>query len=138
MSQFQAMVLAYASKMVIIDICLCQASRIAYGAANKFRRVVTLDSELFERSGTMCGGGNKPQGGGMGTSIRESILEDAIKNAESNLNKLVGDFHKLRGQMNDAKKRYRSLEEAKSCLEMELAKVKKEVCNLAVLCLSLS
>jgi structural maintenance of chromosome 4 len=65
-------------------------------------------------------------------------LEDAIKNAESNLNKLVDDFHKLRGQMNDAKKRYRSLEEAKSCLEMELAKVKKEVCNLAVLCLSLS
>jgi structural maintenance of chromosome 4 len=77
----------------------------------------------------MSGGGNKPQGGGMGTSIRESITEDAIKNAESNLNKLVGDLNKLREQMNDAKKRYRSLEEAKSRFEMELAKVKKEVCN---------
>jgi structural maintenance of chromosome 4 len=108
---------------------VCQASRIAYGAANEFRRVVTLDGELFERSGTMSGGGNKPQGGGMGTSIRESITEDAIKNAESNLNKLVGDLNKLREQMNDAKKRYRSLEEAKSRFEMELAKVKKEVCN---------
>ncbi|KAK3135188.1 hypothetical protein QOZ80_5BG0415790 [Eleusine coracana subsp. coracana] len=104
-----------------------QASRIAYGAANEFRRVVTLDGELFERSGTMSGGGNKPKGGGMGSSIRESISEDAIKNAESNLNKLTGDLNKLREQMNDAKKHYRSLEEAKSRLQMELAKVKKEV-----------
>ncbi|GJN14827.1 hypothetical protein PR202_gb01692 [Eleusine coracana subsp. coracana] len=75
----------------------------------------------------MSGGGNKPKGGGMGSSIRESISEDAIKNAESNLNKLTGDLNKLREQMNDAKKHYRSLEEAKSRLEMELAKVKKEV-----------
>ncbi|GJN14824.1 hypothetical protein PR202_gb01689 [Eleusine coracana subsp. coracana] len=74
-----------------------------------------------------CGGGNKPKGGGMGSSIRESISEDAIKNAESNLNKLTGDLNKLREQMNDAKKHYRSLEEAKSRLQMELAKVKKEV-----------
>ncbi|TVU20023.1 hypothetical protein EJB05_36210 [Eragrostis curvula] len=106
---------------------LDQASRIAYGAANEFRRVVTLDGELFERSGTMSGGGSKPRGGRMGTSIRESISEDAIKNAENNLNKLAGDLNKLREQMNDAKKRYRSSEDAKSRLEMELAKVKKEV-----------
>lgn len=123
--------------MVTIDISFCQASRIAYGPAHEFRRVVTLTGELFEPSGTMSGGGNKHQSGRMGTSIQESISEDAIKNAESNLNKLVGDLNKLREQMNDAKKRYRSLEEAKSRLEMELAKVKKEVYNLAMFCLSL-
>lgn len=95
--------------------------------------MVTLDGELFERSGTMSGGGSKPRGGRMGTSIRESISEDAIKNAENNLNKLATDLNKLREQMNDAKKRYRSLEDAKSRLEMDLAKVKKEVCKSIVL-----
>jgi len=37
--------------------------------------------------------------------------------------------------MNDAKKHYRSMEDAKSHLEMELAKAKKEVHKEAVFCL---
>jgi len=37
--------------------------------------------------------------------------------------------------MNDAKKHYRSMEDAKSRLEMELAKAKKEVHKKAVFCL---
>ncbi|KAL4569748.1 hypothetical protein LXL04_025390 [Taraxacum kok-saghyz] len=40
-----------------------QATRIAYGGNQEFRRVVTLDGALFEKSGTMSGGGNKPRGG---------------------------------------------------------------------------
>uniref|UniRef100_A0A0A9D3Y9 Uncharacterized protein n=1 Tax=Arundo donax TaxID=35708 RepID=A0A0A9D3Y9_ARUDO len=75
----------------------------------------------------MSGGGNKPRCGKMGTSVRESISEEAVQNAESNLDKLVEELNRLREKMNDAKKRYRSLEEAKSHLEMELAKTKKEV-----------
>lgn len=43
------------------------------------------------------------------------------------LNKLVDQLSRLREDINDAKKRYRSLEDAKSRLEMELAKAKKEV-----------
>ncbi|KAL4565084.1 hypothetical protein LXL04_029167 [Taraxacum kok-saghyz] len=39
------------------------ATRIAYGGNQEFRRVVTLDGALFEKSGTMSGGGNKPRGG---------------------------------------------------------------------------
>ncbi|XP_062181355.1 structural maintenance of chromosomes protein 4 [Phragmites australis] len=106
---------------------LDQASRIAYSAAKEFRRVVTLDGELFEASGTMSGGGKKAQRGMMGTSIRESVSEEAIKNAENDLNKLVEELNMLREKMNDAKRNYRSLEEVKSRLEMELAKAKKEV-----------
>lgn len=106
---------------------LDQATRIAYTADNEFRRVVTLDGALFEKSGTMSGGGGKPRGGKMGTSIRESVSEEAVMNAENDLNKLVDQLSKLRENINDAKKRYRSLEDAKSRLEMELAKAKKEV-----------
>lgn len=106
---------------------LDQATRIAYTADSEFRRVVTLDGALFEKSGTMSGGGGKPRGGKMSTSIRESVSEETVINAENDLNKLVDQLRRLRESINDAKKRYRSLEEAKSRLEMELAKAKKEV-----------
>lgn len=106
---------------------LDQASRIAYTAAKEFRRVVTLGGELFEKSGTMSGGGKRVQRGMMGTAIRESFSEEAIKNAENELTKLVDELNKLREKMNNAKKQYRSMEDAKSRLEMELAKAKKEV-----------
>ncbi|XP_050264189.1 structural maintenance of chromosomes protein 4-like [Quercus robur] len=49
---------------------LDQATRIAYSGNKEFRRVVTLDGALFETSGTMSGGGSKPRGGKMGTSIQ--------------------------------------------------------------------
>lgn len=41
-----------------------QATRIAY-AGSKRHRVVTLDGNLIDTSGTMAGGGNKPKRGGM-------------------------------------------------------------------------
>lgn len=77
----------------------------------------------------MSGGGKRVQRGLMGTAIRESISEEAIKNAENDLNTLVEELNMLREKINDAKKHYRSMEEAKSRLEMELAKAKKEVCK---------
>lgn len=122
-------------KTVTINTCVCQASRIAYNAPKEFRRVVTLVGEVFEKSGTMSGGGKRVQRGMMGTAIRESFPEEAIKNAENELNNLVDELNRLREKMNDAKKHYRSMEEAKSRLEMELAKAKKEVCKRGVFCL---
>lgn len=121
-----------------INTCHFQASRIAYSAAKEFRRVVTQGGELFEKSGTMSGGGKRVQRGMMGTAIRESISEEAIKNAENELTKLVDELNKLREKINDAKKHYRSMEDAKSRLEMELAKTKKEVRKQAVFCFALS
>jgi structural maintenance of chromosome 4 len=86
----------------------------------------------------MSGGGGKPRGGKMGTSIKESVSEETVINAENDLNKLVDQLNRLRANINDAKKRYRSLEEAKSRLEMELAKAKKEVPKPQKFFLSLS
>lgn len=83
----------------------------------------------------MSGGGKRVQRGMMGTAIRESFSEESIKNAENELTKLVDELNKVREKMNDAKKHYRSMEDAKSRLEMELAKAKKEVNKQAVLCL---
>lgn len=121
------MLLLLLIKTVTINTCLCQAQRIAYNSAKEFRRVVTLGGELFEKSGTMSGGGNKKRSGLMGTAIRESVSEEAIKIAENELIKLVDELNRLREKMNDATKKYRSMEDAKSRLEMELEKAKKEV-----------
>lgn len=99
-------------------------------------RVVTFDGELFETSGTMSGGGNKSKSGGIGTSIRESVSEEAIRNAENDLNNIVEELNGLRVKVNDARKRYQSLEGANSRLEMELAKARKEVSIQQEFCLS--
>ncbi|KAJ6683904.1 hypothetical protein OIU85_007587 [Salix viminalis] len=91
---------------------LDQATRIAYGGNLEFRRVVTLDGALFEKSGTMSGGGTKPRGGKMGTSIRAtSVSGEAVASAEKELSNMAS-------------------EKAIAHLEMELAKSQKEIDSL--------
>nr|GLL26602.1 structural maintenance of chromosomes protein 4 [Ipomoea trifida] len=108
-----------------------QATRIAYGGNKEFRRVVTLDGALFEKSGTMSGGGNKPRGGKMGSSIRPaSVSGEAIASAEDELSKLSESLRNVRQKISEAAMRYRSLDEAISHLEMELAKSQKEIDSL--------
>ncbi|CAL9187640.1 unnamed protein product [Musa hybrid cultivar] len=109
---------------------LDQATRIAYGRDQEFWRVVTLEGALFEKSGTMSGGGSRPLGGKMGTSIRESISGDDAANAEEELLQLVGQLNSLRQRISDCVKRYRGCEKAEAHLEMELAKTNKEVDSL--------
>lgn len=106
-----------------------QATRIAYSNNNKdFRRVVTLDGALFEKSGTMSGGGSKPRGGKMSSSIRSSgVSGEAVTDAEKELSKLVESLNSLRQKINDAVKCYQAAEKAISLFQMELAKGEKEV-----------
>ncbi|XP_022883355.1 structural maintenance of chromosomes protein 4-like [Olea europaea var. sylvestris] len=108
-----------------------QATRIAYGGKKEFWRVVTLDGALFEKSGTMTGGGNKPRGGKMGTSIRAaSVSREAIADAEKELSTFVESLSNMRKRIADAVKHYQASERAISHLEMELAKSQKEIDSL--------
>ncbi|KAK9194823.1 hypothetical protein WN944_005530 [Citrus x changshan-huyou] len=110
---------------------LDQATRIAYGGNKEFRRVVTLDGALFEKSGTMSGGGSKPRGGKMGTSIRPtSVSAEAIINAEKELSAMVDNLSRIRQKIADAVKHYQASEKAVAHLEMELAKSHKEIESL--------
>ncbi|KAK4393112.1 Structural maintenance of chromosomes protein 4, partial [Sesamum angolense] len=111
-----------------------QATRIAYGGKKEFWRVVTLEGALFEKSGTMTGGGGKPRGGKMGTSIRAaSVSGEAMANAEKELSDLVESLSNIRKKLGDAVKHYRDSEKAISPLEMEFAKSQKEVDSLKLL-----
>ncbi|KAG1358997.1 structural maintenance of chromosomes protein 4 [Cocos nucifera] len=109
---------------------LDQATRIAYGGHREFRRVVTLEGALFEKSGTMSGGGGKPRGGKMGTSIRESVSGEAVANAEKELAQLVDQLNVLRKSTVEATRGYQALEKAEAHLVMELAKSQKEIDSL--------
>ena len=85
-----------------------QASRIAYGSDQRFkyeiisgsllfrraksvtidfmnyRRIVTVDGQLIESSGTMSGGGNKKARGGMRANFKDDDgEEESLRNAEN-------------------------------------------------------
>lgn len=90
--------------------------------------MVTLDGALFEKSGTMSGGGGKPRGGKMSTSIRAtSVSGEAVVLAEKELEAMVCSLNNLRQKIADAVRRYQASENAVARLEMELAKSQKEV-----------
>ncbi|XP_065857715.1 structural maintenance of chromosomes protein 4-like isoform X4 [Euphorbia lathyris] len=110
---------------------LDQATRIAYGGNMEFRRVVTLDGALFEKSGTMSGGGSKPRGGKMGSSIRAvSVSGEAVASAEKELSIMVDKLNGIRQLIVDAVRSYQASEKAITHLEMELAKCQKEIDSL--------
>lgn len=76
----------------------------------------------------MSGGGSKPRGGKMGTSIRPtSVSAEAIINAEKELSAMVDELNSIRQRIADAVKRYQASEKAVAHLKMELAKSHKEV-----------
>lgn len=90
--------------------------------------MVTLDGALFEKSGTMSGGGTKPRGGKMGTSIRAtSVSGEAVTSAEKELSTMVDRLNGIRQRIADSVKHYQASEKAIAHLEMELAKSQKEV-----------
>lgn len=110
---------------------LDQATRIAYGENREFRRVVTLDGSLFEKSGTMSGGGNRPRGGKMGTSIRaNTVSREAVADAEKELATMVDKLNATRKRISDSVQKYQSLEKTIQQLEMELARSQKEIDSL--------
>lgn len=93
---------------------------------------MTLNGALYEKSGTISGGGSRPRGGKIGTSIRASVSGEAIANAEKELSDLVESLNTVRNKLSDAIKRYKDSEKAIAPLEMELAKSRKEVGGPAI------
>lgn len=76
----------------------------------------------------MSGGGNKPRGGKMGTSIRaNTVSAEAVSNAEKELSTILNTLNTVRQKISDSIRQYQASEKAVAHLNMELAKTKKEV-----------
>uniref|UniRef100_A0AAR5Q6Q8 Structural maintenance of chromosomes protein n=1 Tax=Dendroctonus ponderosae TaxID=77166 RepID=A0AAR5Q6Q8_DENPD len=120
----------YALRDTLVAKDLEQASRIAYGARRY--RVVTLNGDLIETSGTMSGGGTRVSRGRMGQSVAVSNinpkdlenLEKDIKQMEINvaalrerqtaLEALIGELQpKLRAAQTDLEKYTQELQSLK-------------------------
>ncbi|KAL9000879.1 MAG: hypothetical protein Q9169_000634 [Polycauliona sp. 2 TL-2023] len=74
-----------------------QANRIAYGARRW--RVVTLDGQLIDVSGTMSGGGTRVARGGMSSKLVAETTKEHVSKLEVDRDSLEGEFQEfLEGQ----------------------------------------
>ena len=78
---------------------LDQANRIAYGA--KRWRVVTLDGQLIDKSGTMSGGGTRVARGGMSSKIAADVSKEQVSKLEVDRDQLEKDLEQLQIQMRE-------------------------------------
>ncbi|KAK3094368.1 hypothetical protein FSP39_000811 [Pinctada imbricata] len=77
----------FALRDTLVADDLDQATRIAYGK-NRYR-VVTLQGQLIDQSGTMSGGGKSVCKGRMGSSLVSEVDPKELSNMENSLEKLV-------------------------------------------------
>jgi len=109
---------------------LSQASRLAYGQQR--RRVVTLQGQVFETSGTMSGGGKPSKGGKMRIGNQAPTIEDPaevakeIKNAEKDLEKAGALYERSRKAAIEALQEARNAEAVVNNIERALPKLKAE------------
>lgn len=126
--------LAVAFYHALHDTCVAedisQASRLAYG--QKRHRVVTLQGQVFETSGTMSGGGKPSRGGKMRIGNEAPTFEDPaevakeIKNAEKELEKAGVLYERSRKVALEALQEARDAEAAVNKIECALPKLKAE------------
>ncbi|KAI9090525.1 RecF/RecN/SMC [Phlyctochytrium arcticum] len=122
---------------------LPQANRIAFGSDKRYR-VVTLDGQLIDTSGTMSGGGNKAQKGGMSSKFRSDITTEALtvlendkqtsaKNLDETRKRAQMLEEKLEALTNQAQPRSNALEKVKielSSLQSALIDAEKHLAEL--------
>uniref|UniRef100_A0A2K5Q2P0 Structural maintenance of chromosomes protein n=1 Tax=Cebus imitator TaxID=2715852 RepID=A0A2K5Q2P0_CEBIM len=74
----------FALRDTLVADNLDQATRVAYQKDRRWR-VVTLQGQIIEQSGTMTGGGSKVTKGRMGSSLVIEISEEEVNKMESQL-----------------------------------------------------
>ncbi|CAI7918178.1 unnamed protein product [Closterium sp. NIES-54] len=128
----------FALRNTLVAASLDQASRIAYGADARFRRVVTLAGEMFESSGTMAGGGGRPRGGRMGSSLKAAaaaagggVTREMVEEAEREVAAVVARLERVREERRAAVARREEAERVLKRLGMDIPKVQMEIESLA-------
>nr|POE48786.1 structural maintenance of chromosomes protein 4 [Quercus suber] len=102
-----------------------QANRIAYGT--KRWRVVTLDGQLIDKSGTMSGGGTRIAKGGMSSKLAADTTKEQVARLEVDRDALEKEYTELqenikvcRTQLNDCEALIPALDTQASKLTLEL------------------
>jgi structural maintenance of chromosome 4 len=104
---------------------LAQANRIAYGA--KRWRVVTLDGQLIDKSGTMSGGGNTVKKGLMSSKLVADTSKEQVAKLEVDRDALEQDFQKFQDRHRELESTLRDLNDQIPKLDTKIQKIGLEV-----------
>ncbi|KAJ9516738.1 hypothetical protein QJQ45_027143, partial [Haematococcus lacustris] len=112
----------YAMGNTLVADSLDEASRIAYGQDRRFRRVVTLQGQLIAESGTMSGGGGKPQRGRMalGTAAPKSAAAADAKEAAVELRQAEQQLEQVHAALGRARDTVTACEQALLAADKQL------------------
>ncbi|ODQ65461.1 RecF/RecN/SMC protein [Nadsonia fulvescens var. elongata DSM 6958] len=108
---------------------LTQANRIAYG--KKRWRVVTLDGQLIDKSGTMTGGGNQVARGGMKSKLTAEISDEAFSKLEEEREEQENKFSIASKTLQEMQAAMKTLQNRKPQIELEVSKIKLEIESLS-------
>jgi structural maintenance of chromosome 4 len=104
---------------------LAQANRIAYGA--KRWRVVTLDGQLIDKSGTMSGGGNTVKKGLMSSKLVADTSKELVAKLEVDRDALEHDFQKFQDRHRELESTLQDLNDQLPKLDTKIQKIGLEV-----------
>ncbi|KAF5013985.1 hypothetical protein FDECE_15 [Fusarium decemcellulare] len=104
---------------------LAQANRIAYGA--KRWRVVTLDGELIDKSGTMSGGGTTVKRGLMSSKLSSDISNEQVAKLESDRDGWEAKFQEFQEYQRECETRLRELNDQIPRLDTKMQKIGLEI-----------
>ncbi|KND02295.1 uncharacterized protein SPPG_02770 [Spizellomyces punctatus DAOM BR117] len=107
-----------------------QANRIAFGNSRRYR-VVTLDGQLIDTSGTMSGGGNKPQRGGMSSKFAaDGVTQATVVQLEKEKEQIEGVLQELLEKRRQLEQQIDECGRQLPAVELELTKVEMDVKSL--------
>lgn len=102
-----------------------QANRIAYGARRW--RVVTLDGQLIDVSGTMSGGGTRVARGGMSSKLVADTTKEQVSKLEVDRDSLEREFQAFQEGQRATEASLKELTDQIPKIEVEMQKVGLEV-----------
>jgi structural maintenance of chromosome 4 len=111
-----------------------RANRIAYGA--KRWRVVTLDGQLIDKSGTMSGGGTRVAKGGMSSKLAADVSKEQVAKlevdrdaVEKQYSELQEGSRELEAQLHNLQSQVPRLETQAQKLALELDSIEKNIAD---------
>ncbi|TLD19531.1 RecF/RecN/SMC protein [Venturia nashicola] len=102
-----------------------QANRVAYGA--KRWRVVTLEGQLIDKSGTMSGGGTRVARGGMSSKLTQEVTREQVSKLEVDRDALEQSFQDFQKQQRELETSLRELSSQMPKLQTRAQKLELEI-----------
>jgi structural maintenance of chromosome 4 len=119
----------YALRNTLVSPDLDTATKIAYDG-NTRHRVVTLNGELIDTSGTMSGGGNNKQSGGMKASFSGSMSDDELAKLQKEFESKAEELQDLRRRKQELEANIESLTSQIATLEVEIPKLDMDISTM--------